>query len=99
MKTDDPATITEPLRTTPTIHSNGTSAKSLKDALEAAYDAANKARDMLRECRPNGRDYYLPYGSTLRDAERQANYRECLVAFLMDSIEGEMERIDDQTRR
>jgi hypothetical protein len=43
----------------PAIHLNGTSKESLVEALEDAYISIGNAYDALRECAPNGRDYYV----------------------------------------
>jgi hypothetical protein len=88
--------ITEPPDATPAIHLNGTSAKSLRESLKTAYCAAAAVLESLRECRPNGRDYY-PQGPAAMDAAtEQAAYRESLVDALRDSIEREIGRIDAQ---
>ena len=91
-------TITEPPHATPTIHNNGTSAKSLRGALEDAYGAASDVLDLLTECRPNARDYYVTPG-TMDAAIAQSDYRENLIHALRESIEEEIGRIDQQVRR
>ena len=50
----------------PTIHLNGTSARSLIEEWEKAYDALNAAYKSMKECAPNGRDYY-PQGPNSLD--------------------------------
>jgi len=42
----------------PTIHMNGTSAKSLIDQNRAAWNALRAAVEALDAAAPNGRDYY-----------------------------------------
>ena len=44
--------------TPPLINMNGTSASSLMEAYSDAGDAVNKARELLSQTGPNGRDYY-----------------------------------------
>lgn len=43
---------------TPTIHSNGTSARSLCEGYTSAYIAVDAAIDAICAAGPNGRDYY-----------------------------------------
>lgn len=42
----------------PTIHSNGTSKKSLFEGYAKAYGTVNEAIKALAETGPNGRDFY-----------------------------------------
>lgn len=81
----------------PIIHGNGTSAESLKEALSNAFDAINAALDKLRQCAPNGRDYYLEPGR-LWLAEGQHVNRQNALLNLMNELESEMEAIDQQTK-
>lgn len=55
----------------PSIHSNGTSASRLIKGLEDAYYKVGAALDSLRECGPNGRDYYVQDPSALGKAIEQ----------------------------
>lgn len=50
----------------PTIHLNGTSRERLLEPLNTAYDAINEAYTALKQCAPNGRDYY-PQGQGAMD--------------------------------
>jgi len=77
----------------PCIHGNGTSAKELKDNLELAYASIYVAQDILRNCAPNGRDYYTG-DVTLERAERQHQERQGALLHVMKSIETEMQLID-----
>jgi hypothetical protein len=43
----------------PTIHSNGTSARSLQEALQDAALEIEEAKRRLYDCAPHGRDYYV----------------------------------------
>jgi hypothetical protein len=44
--------------TVPTVHLNGTPAKSLFDGLQATLEALHEAQRRMAEAGPNGRDYY-----------------------------------------
>lgn len=46
----------------PTVHMNGTSAKTLSGDLESAVESLDAAIDRLAACAPNARDYY-PQGN------------------------------------
>ena len=79
----------------PCIHLNGTSAESLSNAMEAAYSALYKARDLLRQCAPNGRDYYI--GDVhLTQAEGQHRRRQLAIDAVMNSLETEMDLINQR---
>jgi hypothetical protein len=99
MQATEPRTITEPPHATPTIHLNGTSARMLREALEDAYTQAGTVVQRLRECRPNGRDYYPQGPTAMAAAVAQADYRENLIHALRESLEAEIGRIDAQTNR
>jgi hypothetical protein len=43
----------------PTIHLNGTSAKTLLAGYDAAYDALHAFQNVMREIEFNARDYYV----------------------------------------
>jgi hypothetical protein len=43
----------------PTVHLNGTDGKVLENQLTAAVAACNHAINVLMDCYPHGRDYYL----------------------------------------
>jgi hypothetical protein len=79
----------------PIVHLNGTSAKSLKDALDKTYDALTAVMDALREGGPNGRDYYLEPGKLDKAIAQQRRRMETVKA-LQDEIEAEMVGIDEQ---
>ena len=80
----------------PIIHLNGTSAFRLKEALEHVYTGLCNVREDLRECAPNGRDYYLKPGK-LDLAIEQHRRRDDVLGKLMAEIELEMEAIDKQS--
>lgn len=81
----------------PIIHLNGTSAERLKDALSNAYDKLYEASEALRECGPNGRDYYLKPG-LMEKAIEQHRGRQHAIRDVMAGIEAEMDAIDEQTK-
>jgi hypothetical protein len=55
--------------TTPTIHTNGTSARALCEAYGKARMALEAAMELHAEAAPNGRDYY-PQGQAAMAAAR-----------------------------
>ena len=71
MKTPTTKTVIVPM-----IHLNGTSADSLMGAIDAAHDAIGQAYEMLKQCSPNGRDYYThataPQAMTTAQDEHRA---------------------------
>jgi len=72
---------------TPTIHTNGTSADALTQALETAVNALRHAQEALSDCQPNGRDY-SPQGV--------AGWREALAEHVarvekLSSVRAELE--------
>lgn len=79
----------------PIIHLNGTSAERLVEALSNTYSALFDAYDKLRQCAPNGRDYYQEPGR-MQLAEAQHTRRQHLIWNLMDELEREMELIQEQ---
>ncbi len=82
----------------PLIHGNGTSAEELKRNLEAAYEAVAAATLVLRQCSPNGRDYYMG-NVCMTEAEQQHRSRMGSLVGVMNSIEAEMELIDQDKQR
>ena len=63
------------MTTFPTIHLNGTSAKSLLQDYCDAMLAIEKAQVALAKCSPNGRDYYPQGDEALRKAIKEHNRR------------------------
>lgn len=56
----------------PLVHQNGNSGDSLMKALEDFYTGLQEAREKIRECRPNARNYYpFPDASVRLDAARE----------------------------
>jgi len=76
----------------PIVHLNGTSRGSLLAALEDAYLAVSNAMDTLRQCAPNGRDYY-PDPGRMPKAEDQHRSRGEYLKAVLDSIEAEVAAI------
>lgn len=81
----------------PTIHLNGTGAKTLREEYEKAYYAIQAAIDALSEATLNGRDFY-PQGDNAfyeaRDQRKEAF--SCLFA-ARDYAGKIVEGINDQT--
>lgn len=73
----------------PTVHLNGTSREMLVKELETAYDALGAAYEAMRECGPNGRDYYPQGPGALERAIRQHFDRLSRV----DSVRSELEAL------
>lgn len=73
----------------PTVHLNGTSRGMLVKELETAYDALGAAYEAMRECGPNGRDYYPQGPGALERAIRQHFDRLSRV----DSVRSELEAL------
>lgn len=83
----------------PTIHLNGTSAESLRDAYHAANNALRLAADALDECYPNARDYY-PQGEGAYDrALRQHRDRATALAVVRECIAGLEQHCQDALDR
>lgn len=83
--------------TSPRIHGNGTRPQVLKDKLEAVWDALEVALVRFRECAPNPRDYD---DEAHYDAARdQHAERVAAVRVVQNSIEREMDAIDQQVQR
>ncbi len=89
--------------TFPTIHMNGTSAKSLMEDIDHAYHAINAAMDALRRMSPNGRDYYPQPGDALGAAMREHQARSLKLQSVKDELESLSHYIADmeheQTRK
>ena len=88
-------TTTEPV-VTPIIHLNGNSKQSLLDALKEAYRAVRAAMDALRQCAPNGRNFY-PEPGRLQRAEAQHRARQEHLQAVYASLEAEAIAIQDES--
>lgn len=71
--------------TLPTIHDNGTSARMLSAAAEAAYDALQTAYDLLKQTAPNARDYDDSRDCNLAVAQHLARVQK--IADVMTDLE------------
>lgn len=81
---------------TPMVHSNGTSRESLLKMRSEFYDALETARDKLKKMAPNNRDYYLRGPHGMETATSVHHQRLAALDGLQQSIEAEMEQIDQQ---
>jgi hypothetical protein len=82
---------------TPIIHINGDRRETLLNNLEQAYDAVRVAMDALRQCSPNGRNFY-PEPGRMQKAEAQHRERQEHLHAVYTSLEAEAMQIDDETR-
>jgi hypothetical protein len=77
----------------PTIHLNGTDARSLFEGYKTAHEAVKAAQRALAQCAPNGRDYYVqkfnpPLGAL---NEAMAEHRARMAA--LETIERDLETL------
>ena len=80
----------------PQIQDNGTPAATLKNHLEAVWDALELALNRCNHCAPNARDYN---GSEHYDEATDQYLDRCAtIRLVQHSIEREMDAIDDQCR-
>jgi hypothetical protein len=77
----------------PIIHMNGTSAKSLIEERNMAYNALQEAYGFLKHMAPNGRDYY-PEPGRMEKATAQHLRRLSVIHDLMNELEFEIAEID-----
>jgi hypothetical protein len=79
----------------PSIHLNGTDAQSLFDGYKAAYEAVRDARTALRDCAPNGRDYYVQEATPGRgmDASVEAMEEHRVRMAALAAIESDLETL------
>ena len=80
---------------TPIIHMNGDRKQTLMDNIENAYMAVREAMKKLRECAPNGRNYYLVPGR-MQLAEAQHRERQENLNAVYKSLEAEAIAIQDE---
>jgi hypothetical protein len=73
----------------PIIHLNGDRKETLVRHIEAAFDALSAAYDALKDCAPNGRNYY-PAPGRMEDALAQHIARQEAVVGVMDSLCAEL---------
>ena len=82
---------------TPIIHLNGDRRETLQNKLEAAYAAVCAAMDALRQCAPNGRNFY-PEPGRMSKAETQHQARMEHLGAVYRSLEAESIQIDKENR-
>lgn len=75
----------------PRVHMNGTSRDSLVAALDAALDAIRAAYDALKNCGPNGRDYYNHPQAPHAMEQAQKEHRDRLLA--LHNVQIELEEL------
>jgi len=82
---------------TPIIHLNGDRREALMAQLEHAYHAVSAAMDALRQCAPNGRNYYPEVGR-FDKAETQYEGRMAHLRAVRDSLQAEVIKIQQEAR-
>jgi len=82
---------------TPIIHMNGDRKDTLIRNLEDAYRAVRAAQLALRECAPNGRNYY-PEPGRFERARAQYDARMAQLERVIESLDAEARKIEDETR-
>jgi len=82
---------------TPIIHLNGDRRETLLENLENAYRAVDFALDKLRQCAPNGRNYY-PAPGRMQLAEAQHRERMLHLQSVRDSLGSEAIKITEEAR-
>lgn len=80
---------------TPIIHLNGDRRETLMENLESAYRAVDDAMDKLRECAPNGRNYY-PNPGRMQLAEAQHLERQLHLQAVRNSLAAEAIQIQEE---
>jgi hypothetical protein len=78
----------------PIIHSNGTAPDRLIADLVEAADKLKDAYDKMKQCAPNGRDYY-PEAGRMEKAESQHRRRLLAIQDLYEELENEIRAVDD----
>ena len=73
--------------TLPTLHLNGTSARSLLSGYEEAYEAVREAIVFVARAYPNGRDYYPQGDTAISEALLEHERRLMLLKAVSDELE------------
>jgi hypothetical protein len=89
------APITPGAYTLPTIHLNGTGAKSLADEYHAVYQALGRASDALAAATCNARDFYSQGDAAWQQARNERAEMFCKLAEVQSYAEAWMERASD----
>ena len=71
----------------PIVHLNGTSEEGLTAPMETAYAALSNAYDKMKQCAPNGRDYYPLAEGMLQLATGEHFARLKKIHALMNELE------------
>lgn len=79
----------------PSIHMNGTSKEALLEAIEESYSAISGAMDKMRQCVPDGRDYYVQASEAYGVARDQHRDRCLKLQAVMDELQAIAEAIHD----
>ena len=77
--------------TAPMVHMNGTSKNGLTEPIDAALDAIRAAYDALKNCGPNGRDYYNHPQAPHAMEQAQKEHRDRLLA--LHNVQTELEEL------
>lgn len=75
----------------PAVHMNGTSKDELTKQIETALDAIRDAYDALKQCGPNGRDYYCHQQAPQAMEKAQQEHRARLLT--LHNLQTEMETL------
>ena len=75
----------------PVVHMNGTSKNGLTEPIETALDAIRTAYDALKQCGPNGRDYYNHPQAPQAMEKAQKEHRGRLLA--LHNLQTELEEL------
>lgn len=75
----------------PSVHMNGTSKNGLTEPIDTALDAIRTACDALKQCGPNGRDYYNHPQAPQAMEKAQQEHRARLLA--LHNLQAELEAI------
>ena len=89
----------KPPESAPLIHLNGTSAVDLVEHLENFHNALNDIRAFLRECAPNGRDYYPLGPAAMEAAKDQHQWRGEMLDAISADVFREIEAIQKQAEK
>ena len=76
----------------PVLHPNGDRPETLLGSLENAYAAVGAAMDALRQCAPNGRNFY-PVPGRMQQAEVQHRTRQVHLITVLTSRVAEAQGI------
>ncbi len=75
----------------PIVHMNGTGKNGLTEPIDAALDAIRTAYEMLKQCGPNGRDYYNHPQAPQAMEQAQREHRNRLLS--LHNLSAELEAL------